>query len=201
MQGAFGGNGYGNLTQTAGTKIRYLVPPFPGAVSRITKVVYTAAGTAHTLTFLRPIGRTTAAATGAAGQANVSFAAEPGAGANILAANDNVAIRETDGITRNYLVSSVPGAYPGTVVLTTNLVAGVVSGSKIWNLGVETDTDPATGLAHPALAGTASVTSTYQDSDGGVVGGTAQDDPILFSSNNATAAGTLNHLTHSNTVR
>lgn len=197
---SFSGNGAGNLTATAGTAIRYLMPPHTQGRTRVSKCVYTAAGTAHTLTFLRPIGRTTAAANAAAAQADVSFATQPGASGNNLAANDLVAIRETDGVTRLYTVNAVPGSYPGTVTLTGNLVAGVAAGAKIWNFGVVADTNPADGAAHPGLAAGASATTTYEDREAGVVAGFATDDPVLFNSNNATAAGTLVHLTWAHTI-
>ena len=196
MQGAFGGNGQGTKTATAGTKIRYLMQPNINGYTRVTKIVYTAAGTAHTLTLLRPIGRSTASAAAAASATALPVAAEMGPSGNALAANDLIAVRETDGVTRFYTVSAVPGGYPGNVTINA-LVAGVALGGKIWNFGVEADTNPADGNAHPAVAGTASVTSTYQDSDGGVVATFAKDDPILFTSDNATAAGTLNQLTFS----
>ena len=156
---AFGGNGTGNLTATAGNAIRYLIQPHSQGFTRVTKNVYTAQGTAHTLTFLRPIGRTTASAGASSGQANVSFTGQAGPSGNLLAANDLVAIREIDGVTRFYVVSSVPGGYPGTVVLTSNLVAGVAAGEKIWNFGIVGDTNPADGATHPSLRGIASQTT------------------------------------------
>src|SRR5262245_19183943 len=183
---AFGGNGVGNLTAAAGTAIRYLIQPHPQGFTRVTKTVYTAQGTAHTLTFLRPIDRTTASAGAALGQPNVSFTGQAGPSGNLLAANDLVAIREIDGVTRFYVVSSVPGGYPGTVVLTSNLVAGVAAGAKIWNFGIVGDTNPSDGAAHPSLRGLASQTTPYEDREAGLFATFAQDDPILFSSNNAT---------------
>jgi len=187
---SYGGDGYFGYTKAAGTRIQFLVAPLVLAILRLTRLVYTAAGTSHTLTILRPIGRTVANATAAAAATTVQFLADPGPSGNALAANDLVAIRETDGVTRLYKVSSVPGSYPGGVVLTAGLTAGVVQGSKVWNFGITTDTDPATGRPHPTIpSGTGAI--TLQDSDSGIVAGLAQDDPILIDSDNGTSAGTI----------
>lgn len=194
---AFGGNGVGRLTQSAGTRIRVLVPPDPRGRTRITKVTYTAQGTGHTLTFARPIGRTTTTSAAASGQAVINIATDPNPSGNALAANDLLAIRETDGVTRLYTVSSVSGLQ---ITLTSNLSAGVVSGAKVWSFGALTDTLPDTGRAHETLNGTASATTTYEDRQAGVFATYANDDPILFDSDNATAAGTLQQLSYTYTI-
>lgn len=196
MNGAFGGNGSGKLTQTAGTRIRYLIAPYIGAITRLTKLVYTAAGTAHTLTGVRPIGNTTTTAATAAAGTVINLTADPNPSGNAIAANDLLAVRETDGVTRLYTVSSVSTL---AITLTAGLTAGVASGGKVWSFGITTDTDPRTGLAHPTFAAPASAQTTYQDSDSGVLATLGQDEPILFDSNNATAAGTLDYLTYAYT--
>lgn len=190
---SYGGNGRGKKTQAAGTTIEVLVPPHVSGVTHITKIVYTAAGTAHTITVMRPVGRTTASAAASTGQAVVAFTADP----NTIAANDWVAIRHsTDGVTRQYKVSSVAGL---NVTMTANLGATVAAGDKIWVFGVAGDTNPTDGEAHPGLTGTASVTTSYSDSDSGVVSSYAKDDPLLVQSNNATAAGTIEQVSYSYT--
>ncbi len=191
---AFGGNGIGNKSVAFGTTITFLVPPSgttkPGR-TRISKCVYTAAGTAHTLTFLRPINKTTASSAAASGQAVINLTADPGVTGNLIAANDLLAVRETDGVTRLYVVSSVSSL---AITLTGNLTAGAAAGAKVWNFGIVSDTDPAIGMAHPSLRGIASATTTYSDTDAGLFAGHENDSPILFSSNNATATGTLEQL-------
>lgn len=194
---SFAGNGRGTKTAAAGTKIRHLIQPNQQGRTRVSKVVYTAAGTAHTLTFLRPIGRTTTTAATAAAVAVINLTADPGVTGNLIAANDLLAVRETDGVTRLYVVSSVSTL---AITLTAGLTAGVASGGRVWNFGVSGDTNPADGEAHPAFAGTASATVTYSDAEGGIVATFLQDDPILFESDNSTAAGTLNQLSWCSTV-
>lgn len=191
----FGGNGSGGFTQTAGTVIRYLVPPDSRGFTRITKLVYTCGSTAHTVTCLRPLGKTTVAAAAASGQTDFVLTANPGTTAayggisNGIAANDLVAIRTaSDGITRLYTVSSVSTL---TVTLSGNLTVALAADDDVWFFGITTDTDGRTGAAHPALLPPASATTSYEDREGGVVASMAKDEPILVNSNNATNAGTL----------
>jgi hypothetical protein len=206
----YGHNGDGGKTAAAGTRIRYLIPPDPKRVgkTKVTLARYISAGTPHTLTFARPIGRTTVSAVAAAGQAVVNITADPGVttgltdpfngavigpNTNAIAANDLVAIRETDGVTRFYTVQSVSTL---AITLTGNLVKGCAAGDAFWNFGIVGDTDPRTGSAHPALLPPVSATTTYQggSNDGAVLGTIGTDEPILVDSGNAAAAGTIDQL-------
>lgn len=200
----FSGNGDGGKTATAGTAIQYLVPPNGNGRTRMTTFVYTSGGTQHTLTFLRPLGLTKVNGAAASGQAVVNITADPGATANSyggvnnpIAANDFVAIREKDGITRLYKVSSVSTL---AITLATNLVAGCVGGESFWDFGVPADTDGRSGSAHPALKPTLSADTTYTDRDGGVVASYAADEPILINSDNPTAAGTFKNFSWAYTI-
>lgn len=189
---AFGGNGYTGLTQSAGTRIRLVVPPNTRGYSRVTKLVYAAGATAHTLTFARPIGKTTANGSAASGQAVINLTADPGPSGNAINTSDLLAIRETDGVTRLYTVSSVSTL---AITLTGNLTAGAANGAKVWNFGALGDTDPTTGLVHPTLAAAASPTTVSQeDREGGVIATHERDSPILIDSNNATNAGTFTQI-------
>ena len=193
----YGGNGDGGKTQTAGTIIQYLIPPSPATfrgITRITTLTYISGSTAHTLTAMRPLGRTTVASAGATGQAVVNITADPGVAAgygginNGIAANDFVAIRTaSDGVTRLYKVSSVSTL---AITMTANLTVAVAAGDIFWFFGAAGDTDGRTGSAHPALKPPASATTTYTDRDGGVIATIGAFEPILLNSDNATAAGT-----------
>lgn len=178
-------------TAVAGTAIRMLVPPKPNFIARLVQFVYAALGTAHVLTVLRSLGRTTARAAAAAGQAVVTVAAEMGPSGNLLAANDLVAAREVDGITRLYVVSAVPSSYPGDVTMTGSFTAGLAAGADLWNFGITSDTDPKTGLAHQTADLTLSATTTLNDSTIGIARSHAPDEPLLLSVDNATTAGAL----------
>lgn len=194
---AYGGNGIGRTTATAGTRIRVLVPPDPNGYTRLTKVTYTAQGTAHTLTVARPLGKTTLTAYAAPGQAVVNLAADPNPSGNAIAAGDILAIRETDGVTRLYTVSSVSTL---AITLTANLTVGAALGATVWSFGALGDTHPLTGRPHDTLDGTASTTTSYEDREGGVFATFTYDDPILLDSDNATAAGTFRQVSYSYTA-
>lgn len=188
-QDVTGGNGLGKKTATAGTKIRRLLPPIAGKFTRLSTVKYTPGVTSHVLTGCRPIGKTTLAAAAAAGQAVVVCNAQPGSSGNDLAANDLVAIQETDGITRLYVVSSV-ASFP-SVTLTGNLTAGGAANANLWNYGIESDTDPVIGEAHPTWDLTTGAQRSFTDDTGGVVASHVPNSPILLSVDNATNAGVL----------
>lgn len=199
MSNAVGGQVYGTATENAGTVINVLVAPKKRYFTRISKLRYTAAATAHTVTAMRPLGTTTASADAATSQAVVNITANPGPSGNALAANDYIAIRHAvDGITRLYVVSSISNL---AVTLTANLTVAVTSGDKIWMFGVAANTDPLTGTAHPPLAMGAGAVTELTDDTTGVVCTHTTDQPILLQSNNATNAGTFNLVTAAYTSR
>lgn len=191
-----GGNSLGRATQAFGTTIEHLVPPLRGKRTRVSKLRYTAAGTAHTVTGMRPLGTTTVASTAASGQAVVNFTAQPQSGNNV-AANDWVAIRHSaDGVTRLYKVSSVSTL---AITMTANLSVAAAAGDKIWFFGVAGDTDPVTGTTHPTFSMAASTVVEYTDTVGGVLASHTTDSPLLFQSDNATAAGAFNQTSYAYT--
>lgn len=196
MNNVIGGNGIGKNTASAGTRIKVLIPPDTRGYTRITKIVYTAQATAHTLTIARPIGRTTASAYAASGQAVINLTADPNPSGNAIATNDLLAIKETDNVVRLYTVSSVATL---AITLTSNLSVGVAQGAKVWSFGILGDSVPETGRAHDTLDGTASQTTEYEDREAGLFASFYRDEPILFDSDNATNAGTLKQLTYAYT--
>ena len=125
------------------------------------------------------------------GGANITVAVQLQAGSNIIAANDNVVVREIDGLCRRYTVAAVSNGNK-TIQLNSNHTAGVNGDSDVWWHGVTGDTDPNTGLAHQVLpSGTANTPTTYSESNFGICVSVGTDEPILIHSNNATNAGTL----------
>lgn len=194
--GAYGGNCIGRQSVAFGTVINSLVPPRKKSLTRVSTVRVTAAGTAHTLTMLRPLGRTTASAVAAISQAVVNLTAQPQSGNNV-AANDLIAIRHSaDGVTRLYTVSSVSSL---AITMTGNFTVAIAAGDDVWFFGVIGDTDPLIGSAHPTLPIPASATTVYQDTIGGVVASHLPDQPILLQSNNATATGAIEHVAYAYT--
>lgn len=185
-----GGNGFGKVTQNAGTKIRVLVPPNSAYRTRLSKMVYTAAATEHVLTVFRSLGTTTITTAASAGQPDVIVTADPGPAGNGIAAGDLIAVYSAvDGITRLYVVSSW-ASISRTITFTTNLTVAATAGDRIWDFGVEGDTDPVWGQAQPTFRGLANATTTYeQTSDPGLIAGNETNEPLLCSSDNATNAG------------
>jgi hypothetical protein len=190
LQNTFGGNVAAGITATAGTVITVVAPAHRQGRTRVTKVSYTGTGTAHTLTAMRPLSRTTLSANAAASQAVINLTGDPGtlfSPANVIAANDYLVIRHDDGTFGVYKVSSVSTLQ---ITLTGNLSVACSAGATVWFLGITTDTDPATGLAHPAW--TLGTTTNSLTGDGDVLVNSHQEDsPILLYSNNATNAGTF----------
>lgn len=189
-----GGGGFGKLTQTAGTVISRLIPPKSGNITRLTKLVYTADTTAHTVTVCRPIGTRVKLSSGAsAGQAVINLSADPGPSGNGIAANDFICLKHDDGVYRLHKVSSVSTL---AITLTANLSVVASANQPVWFFGAIADTDPNIGEAHNSLRGIASATTTYEDApDGaGLFASHNTFEPLLVQSNNATAAGTLEQL-------
>ena len=193
-----GTGGCGGITApAAGTPFLIPIPPKIGAKIRLDSVQYTPAGTAHKLTVLRPLGKTTVASTAAAGQAVINFTADPGAAvSNAIAANDFVVIRRAaDGIYYAFTVSSVATL---AITMTTNIGSGVglAAGDVVWFYGVAADTDPLNnGLAHPNYVLTASTAMNITNSNGnGFISSNKMNEPVLVHIDNITAAGVFNRM-------
>lgn len=195
---SLGGDVIGSATAAAGTGFYGLVPGYWKGMTRVSSFSYTTGNTAHNVTFMRPIGRTTLAADVVANTNTVTLAADPGVSGNLLAANDQLVIcyrANTSDLIGTYSRHTVSAFNATTLVatLTPNTPAAGVSGSKVWNFGISSDTDPATGAAHPYITVAATTTSNPNFNGGGVSGHQYQD-PILVYSANATGAGTLNYV-------
>lgn len=187
----FGGKTHGKVTAAAGTVFTACLQPRAGGFTRVSTLRYSTGNTAHTITMMRPIGRTTAAAAANAATNTLTLTADPNPSGNALAANDYIAVRESDGITRQYTASAW-NSTTKVVTINSNFVAAVAVGTKVWGFGVIGDTDPNAGGAHPTVpSGAANTTVTYTDAVGGVVASHEQDSPILLHSGNATGAGSI----------
>lgn len=208
--GFFRSFGFGRITQTAGTIIIRLVPGMKNLRTKVTKAVVTNSTTAHTLTFMRPLGKTTLSAAAAAAQTTIVLSVDPGnysaaataAGRptpsvanNLLASGDYFAIRGPDGVWFHSLINGTPvTASDGkcTIVSTANVpTGGLPAGSTFYTFGVLTDTDPRTGIVHPLFTIPVSATTTFDGGNGSVAETIDQNEPIMIQENNATAAATL----------
>ena len=190
-----GGEGYGKLTQTAGTRIQLLMGGVGGKFTNLINMSYTAGTTAHTITIMRGQSRTTVngAVAGGGTSVVVNAALLKGDGITVPAANDSVGIRLSNG---TWFLSTI-SAYNSTT-LTYTLNTAIPSGLKVLNgakfvlFGVAGDS----WHASYTFAAAASATTNFPalaGQDMSVCRASYPGEPLMFDSNNATAAGTLNN--------
>jgi hypothetical protein len=124
-------------TESAGTVITALVAPKKRSITRITELLYTSGTTAHTLTILRPVARTTIASAVTASAntitlTSVGVALNPSSGAvENLAANDYIAWEQDDG-TFDYDIISAINTTTKVVTLTGTAASAAAAGRYVW---------------------------------------------------------------------
>lgn len=187
--------GRGKRTETAGTRIRALVPGDPNGFTYLTFVRYTAGATGHTLTMMR--GQTHAKAAASAAAAAVAIVVDTamldGAG-NALAAADLVAIELDDGSWHLGIVDT--GGWNGTtktITLTsgTAIPAGrsVPAGAAVISYGVAGDANHAN---YTLTAGSGATTNYPAVANAGPLAKSPyRNSPIIVDSDNASNAGTI----------
>lgn len=199
----------GRLSIAFGTAIEILVPPRKGAKTKITKCSVTVAGTAHTLTCLRPLGKTTLTAdVAAAATPTLILANDPGlfsvnnpngsaTANNGLANADRLCIQRQDGTFTVLTVNVVTTNADGTVSMSiTQTISNqkLAKGANVWFFGVSADVDPRTGEAHPVFTLPASATTVLEALEASVVETLWQNEPILMIENNITATATVEYV-------
>jgi hypothetical protein len=202
--GAIGGSVIGSQTAAAGTAFYGLVPGNPDGRTRVTSFSYTASNTAHTVTALRPIGRTTLAAACVVNTNTVTLAADPGPSGNGIAANDQIVIHyraNTNDRVGTYGRHTVSAWNATTKVATIspNTTAASISGTKVFDFGIFSDTDPVTGAAHPGFPTNGNTVPLTYTFPGAGIAAHQYHDPILLHSGNATGAGTLTYAEYAHT--
>lgn len=184
---AFGHNGLGRATENAGTVINRLVPAQKQGKAIVTALKHTDGGTAHLVTALRPIGEANLAAAAATGQAAVVLDADPSPSGNTIASGDYCVIHFSADDTQRVAKVSTWTSASKTLTFDANIpVAGAI-GDKLWMMGVATDTDPATGNAHPRF-------QSNQALEGAIAATIKAYQPILVQIDNGTTAGTTNYV-------
>tara|TARA_Y100000310_G_scaffold343421_1_gene450967 strand:+ start:6650 stop:7354 length:705 start_codon:yes stop_codon:yes gene_type:complete len=195
MGGVFG-KGY--KTETADTVITQLIPGNATSKARVTSLIYRVAGTAHTLTLMRPIGATAVDLAAASGQAdmvvtNLSPASTAAGALEALAANDYIAWCDREGTYQYDIISSVSG---NTLTMTSNLPSNVAANAVVWAFyevgrSSHIQFNPGTSTTQSYFpnfqAGITKQVNEYNIRSG-------ISDPLLFHSTNATAAGFLESL-------
>lgn len=187
----------GNKTDTAGTAFYGAIPPKAGAYTRVLRCVYTAGGTVHTLQFLRAQGQTVTTASSAANGttltlSSISLAYDHNGNSlsENLAANDYVVVAHSDGSWGAYKISAVNGL----VITINNLAKAVASGAVVYGMYEISRT---TGKEAIQIRTVASATTVFETVDpaGGIASSDGTSEPLMYYSDNATAAGYINQLT------
>lgn len=218
----FGKKGYGRKTATAGTKIVQLIEPMKDAVAHLVHVAINTLSTAHILTVLRPLNKTTTSAAAAASQAVINITADPGdytgirTADNAIAAGDYCVYQCSDG---TWVVDTVASVATLAITMTTNVPFAVSSGAPFWFFGVETDTNPNDAQAHPRYNLTASSLNQFGDESASfgfqsAINGvyksgsllhadmeSGKGHPLILIIDNGTAASTIESLTVAYTDR
>jgi hypothetical protein len=178
------GDGLGKHTETAATLILDLLPPKEGCRTVLTRYNYTPGANSHTVTVMKSIKRVKLYAAAAAGTAIV-LNEDPGS----IAANDYLVIKLGDGTYGLHKVSAKTVNADGTVSVTlaTALAAAAVDDASVWFMGIASDH---TARVFDLPTGS---TTDLSDAVAGVVAG-GVNEPLVTSSNNVTAAGTLNYV-------
>ena len=209
--------GYGKITQGPGTANTPLIEPVAGCWTNLTYVAVTCGTTAHTLYVLRPQGFTFVNSAAAASQAVININEDPGKFStyaanvaylaanplvlavrladNTLAANDYVCYQVADG---TYVLDTVSSVTSLAVTMTNNVPAcGVLKGAPFWWFGIQTDTNPCDGNAHPAFTLPASTVTKLgaQQGEGNLGFMTIVPHPAMFN-----FKGTAGGVTYSNVL-
>lgn len=185
------GNGITNQTANAGTRIRVpLGSEFPNLFVHVSAINYTAQGTGHTLTLMKGASRSFVDGAVVAGASSITVddVLTDGAG-NVIAANDVIAVKLDNG---TWLVTTVSSLSGGNLIIATADVVpvgrSIPDNARIVAYGVAGD---AFHASHQYTA--ASSTTTNLGNAASLVKASSNGEPVIFDSNNASAAGTLNY--------
>lgn len=193
-----------NVTAAAGTIFTACIPPRTGARAQVRNFRYTTGATAHNVTMMVPLSRTTVAVDAAAGATTVTLASMPAyPDGTTPAANDYVVLQFADGTWTGMIFSAVSGNTLTVAALAQAVnaaapaanIGGVVMTGRAYLMGA-----PGTAGDHPRRVfvipaiGTLPPTDIYH----GIWATSLQNgDPILIHSDNATNAGTLSWCNYS----
>lgn len=192
-----GSFGVGSVTASAGTAFTAVIPPGgPREKARITKLIYTAGNTAHSVNILKCQHKTMTTAAANASQADIVLddltSVDQANGVlttETLAASDWLVIKHSDGTFGAYSVSSVSGS---TVTLSSNLVKSVDANATVYKM--HELARPASGKGFPAqvlVPPASATTSIGSENPHAAVAVSRFGEPLLIHSDNSSHAGTL----------
>ena len=204
IQFSVGNQMIGKQNATAGTVVYTILP---GGVTNTTRASCytgliafsnTSLSTANSIYIMRAIGRTTTTTTAAANTvAALTLYADPSPSGNTISAGDQVIYEDTSGVFRvNQVNTSGWNATTLVVTFTANVIGAVTNGTKVYMMGVFTDTDPTTGTAFPFIATAANTSALVPSAQQSAFLQTSAriGEPLLLYNPNATDATTINYI-------
>lgn len=182
------GDGYGSLTQTAGTAITRVVPARGGEWGYVSGWLYRPAATAHTLTHLTSQDQVIVDTDAASGGTTITVNRLPIAfDGGVLANTDWLIVEDENGYQIAYLLTSVNG----NVLTVPTLSSKLLADSRVWLMGTPSD------HANRQILTVANADNTfYGNRNSRAAISSAKNTPILVHSDNATNAGNLKWLTY-----
>lgn len=194
LANSFGGGIIGKANAAAGTVYYAVIPGQANGYARVASLGYTSGATANSFFGMRPIGRSNITQAQTTSDSTLTLVSDPSAPGNTIAAGDQVVYGPcVDGTFRRAQVNT--SGWNGTskvLTFTAALAANVNTTCKVYNFGINTDTNPTDSLAHPELPVVASSTNVISLPNAGFAG-YAKGDPLLIYNPNATAATNLNY--------
>jgi hypothetical protein len=178
---------FGSKTETFGTPIVRCIPPRPspagGNRTRLTGLGYKPAATAHTLTVLGELGRTTVATDAASGATSIKVTSLPSDSSGGPPSNgDYIVIQYEDGSWDAVLISN----YSALTFTVPALAQKVKADSTLYFMGAPGD------WANQQITMVASTEFTFVGNEKCCLGvGTKDNSPLVVHSDNAGNAGTL----------
>lgn len=189
-------------TENADTVIVDVIPPVGHRKACVTSFAYGVGTTAHTLTFMKACGQTTASAAAAAGQKDIALTSialgfDSNGAAENLAAGDWLVWRDVNGAFIADVIASVASL---VVTMTANVPAAIAAGAVVWAFY-----EVGRGCHHTIIPAVSALFEIHGNNL--VIGGitsqkanhansirSGNGDPVIFHSTNATAAGFLQAL-------
>lgn len=183
-----------------------------GGVTHVSQMGVFTGATAHIVYVMRPLNYAIVTVAGAINTTAFTIGTDPGSYStaykyplpgsltapgnvanNLIAANDFFAVQLSDGSWFFDKVSSVTTLAITTTTTIPNVTGGGIPvGSVMFWFGIQTDTDPATGLGHPAILPPVSLYTNFIDTtNGSIACGLRPGDPLYLLDANATAADVL----------
>lgn len=194
------GDGYGSISNTAGTPNVRVCPPKLGRFTRIHTWLYDNAATAHTVTLMVPLERVLVSTDAESGQAVIRLNKMPiDSTGNLAAASDWIVVKDEQGIFGAYRISSISGLAV-TIAVSIGTADGsgftykVPAGNVVWFFGAPAD------HAKRQYTMKASVVTSMPPAASGWATTPNSHEPILVHDDNGTNAGTIVGVNFSNPV-